>query len=67
MEFAGHSSPAMIAKIYGDALPLQLLEVVEDLESIEHEPAVPDLSAALSTPGPGPAFSYPETALPIRR
>ncbi len=72
LDFAGHSAPAMMAKIYGHALPLQLSEVVDDLESIENEPEAPvDLNRALPVEGPGPALSYPDaepgfpTATPV--
>jgi integrase len=66
MEFAGHSSPTMMAKIYGHALPLQLLEVVEDLESIQHEPeAAIDLGRTLPPAGPGPSLSYPSDPPPV--
>jgi len=35
--FAGHSSPAMMARTYAHALPPQLEEVTADLESMAAE------------------------------
>ena len=48
----------MMAKIYGHALPLQLGEAVEDLESIELEPEAPiELKPALPVDGAAPPLS----------
>jgi integrase len=47
-KFAGHSSPAMMARTYAHALPPQLEEVTAELESMVHQPAndqVEDLEA----------------------
>jgi integrase len=39
LAFLGHSSPAMAARVYAHAMPLQLGEAIRDLESIADEEA----------------------------
>lgn len=50
--YLGHTSPVMAARVYAHALPAQLGDVVEAMESIEHEgwndnAIAPDVAAAL--------------------
>jgi len=45
LAFAGHSSPAMAAKVYAHAMPVQLEEAIRDLESIADEAPANDNGA----------------------